>query len=202
MTKTDKDYDSTANGKVEITFTYQCDSAYYKDSSKTYKKYWYCDGHGGLHPIYSQFLYWNLYKWRVHDRSVYVPCHGSAHEYMRYLSASKYRYLSYNGTIEQVYKDVKYMDIVDCHVWRLAGGVADGLAGNTMVEETATQVITPIIEMACNNMGFTLDNTSQRKSVALALNCKNVFTPFLTICKELILFTTSRIVAISQTTNS
>lgn len=269
LDKTDKDYDSTANGKVEITFTYQCDSAYYKDSSKTYKKYWYCDGHGG-HSEYKcgncgaghgaveacpsqelsgycqsvktdnekdpfKYSYSNgsctentdsvtglgngtyshsgiscihehfhdrehthyghelaTYrgsnkgtenKWDVPDYASsgekftphtrndeywaatfgygVTPNYEAGENYIaREADGDRGKTLSYNGTIEQVYKDVKYMDIVDCHVWRLAGGVADGLAGNTMVEETATQVITPIIEMACNNMGFTLYNTS------------------------------------------
>lgn len=69
--------------------------------------------------------------------------------------------LEYSGKIEQIYKSVKYMDIVDCHVWRLAGGVADGDGlTDLMCEETDVQAITPIMEMACSNLGFTLYNTA------------------------------------------
>lgn len=69
--------------------------------------------------------------------------------------------LSYNHTLEQIYKSVKYMDIVDCHVWRLAGGVADGDGlTDLMCAETDVQAITPVIEMACNNLGYTLYNTA------------------------------------------
>lgn len=71
--------------------------------------------------------------------------------------------LGYSGTIKQVYKDVKYIDIVEAHVWRLAGGVADvefaGAGGDCLVPETRSQYTRPIIEMACNSLGFTLYNT-------------------------------------------
>ena len=69
--------------------------------------------------------------------------------------------LSYSSTMSQVFEDVKYLDIVDCHVWRLAGGTAlskGGLDGLMVSYKEPGINIEPIIEMSCIAKGLKFYN--------------------------------------------
>ena len=63
----------------------------------------------------------------------------------------------------QVYKDVKYMDIVDCHVWRLAGGAVKYNGGLADLI-TPVNLYDPVIELACASKGFMLYNVTDPPS--------------------------------------
>lgn len=66
----------------------------------------------------------------------------------------------------QVYRDVKYMDIIECHVWRLAGGVVDSSSLASIMAPVSCPE--PVIECSCASLGYTLYN-------AEAVECKGAF---------------------------
>lgn len=63
--------------------------------------------------------------------------------------------LSFDETLEQVYEHVRYMDIVEAKVWRLAGGKHTGLKP---ILATPTD---EIIDMAVEQMGYALYDSEQ-----------------------------------------
>lgn len=79
------------------------------------------------------------------------------------------RKVGYHATMKQVFHNVKYMDIIDCHVWRLHKGYVKGLAG--IIEGDTSFLCTSqkeplkghddILEMYCNTYGYEIYNVNQ-----------------------------------------
>lgn len=79
------------------------------------------------------------------------------------------RQVGYHANMKQVFHNVKYMDIIDCHVWRLHKGYVKGLAG--LIESDTTFLSTnqkdalelkdDILQMYCNTYGYEIYNVNQ-----------------------------------------
>lgn len=103
---------------------------------------------------------WNEY-WRAYfGGNILLDYEAGPNYIAKESDGDRGKQLYYKSTLEQVYKSVKYMDIVEAHVWRLAGGAASDMTNNQlMCPVTDVKEIMPVIEMTCANLGFTLYNT-------------------------------------------
>lgn len=74
------------------------------------------------------------------------------------------KYLSEDSTIKQTFENVKYMDIVSCHVWRLVGGAEKGLTSILCQQQQQTgNDDTAIITAVCQAKGYTLYDVTHTK---------------------------------------
>ena len=70
--------------------------------------------------------------------------------------------VSYDATINQVFHNVKYMDILECQVFRLHKGLVKGL-GNilTTIQSDSLETNEEVLEMYCNTVGYEIYNVAQ-----------------------------------------
>ena len=105
--------------------------------------------------------------WAAHFKVGITPNYNVTEYEVAHDEGNRGKFIEDFQEFSQIYRDVKYMDIVECHVWRLAGGTVQttgGLAG-LMTKVTAPA---PVIEAACRSLGYTLYNVE-------ADECKGAF---------------------------
>lgn len=70
--------------------------------------------------------------------------------------------ISYDATMQQVFHNVKYMDILECQVFRLHKGLVKGL-GNilTTIQSDSLETNEEVMEMYCNTVGYEIYNVAQ-----------------------------------------